>query len=76
MLLPRFDAEQTLAAVERHRGTWLYLVPTMMSRIWRLPDEVKAKYDLSSLRSAWHLAAPCPPWLKRAWIDWLGAERI
>ena len=76
VVLPRFDAEETLKAVDRHKGTWIYLVPTMMGRIWRLPDEVKARYDLSSLKTAWHLAAPCPPWLKEAWIDWLGPEVI
>jgi bile acid-coenzyme A ligase len=76
VVLPRFDAEKTLAAVHEHRGSWMYLVPTMMSRIWRLPDEVKAKYDVTSLRTVWHLAAPCPPWLKEAWINWLGPEVI
>jgi bile acid-coenzyme A ligase len=76
VVLPRFDAEGTLAAIEEHRGDVVYLVPTMMKRIWRLPEEVRASYDLSSLRVAWHLAEPCPPWLKDAWIEWLGAERI
>jgi bile acid-coenzyme A ligase len=76
VLLERFDAEATLAAIERHRADVVYLVPTMMKRISALPDETRLSYDLSSLRLAWHLAEPCPPWLKRAWIDWLGAERI
>ena len=76
VVLPRFDAEETLKAINRRKGTWIYLVPTMMGRIWRLPDEVKARYDVSSLKTAWHLAAPCPPWLKEAWIDWLGPEVI
>lgn len=76
VLTPRFDAEATLAAVARHKATWLYLVPTMMSRIWRLPEETRAGYDVSSLRTVWHLAAPCPPWLKEAWIGWLGGEVI
>ncbi len=76
VVLPRFDAEETLKAVDRYKGTWMYLVPTMMSRIWRLPEEVRAKYDVSSLRTVWHLAAPCPPWLKEAWINWLGPEVI
>ena len=76
VLLPRFDAEKTLEAVDRHGGTWMYLVPTMMSRIWKLPEEVRAKYDVSTLRTVWHLAAPCPPWLKEAWINWLGADVI
>lgn len=75
-LMPRFDPEQVLADVQRHAITWLYLVPTMMRRIHALPDETKRRYDLSSLRAAWHVAAPCPPWLKRAWIDWLGPERV
>jgi bile acid-coenzyme A ligase len=74
VILPRFDAEEVLAAIERHRATWLYQVPTMMGRIWRLPDEVKARYDISSLRTVFHLAAPCPAWLKEAWIGWVGGE--
>jgi bile acid-coenzyme A ligase len=76
VLLPRFDAEATLAAVDRHEGSWMYVVPTMMGRIWRLPDDVKAKYDVASLKTVWHLAAPCPPWLKEAWINWLGPDVI
>jgi bile acid-coenzyme A ligase len=76
VLLPRFDAEATLAAIEAHRAHVVYLVPTMMKRIWRLPSDVRERYDLSSLRVVWHLAEPCPVWLKAAWIDWLGPERI
>ncbi|WP_333968717.1 AMP-binding protein [Bradyrhizobium sp. CCBAU 45384] len=72
----RFDAEGVLVEIERHRATWIYLVPTMMSRIWRLPHRVRARYDVSSLNTLWHLAAPCPPWLKEAFIDWLGPEVI
>ncbi len=73
---PRFVPEQVLDAVERYRATFLYLVPTMMGRIWKLPEEVRAKADLSSLDIALHMAAPCPPWLKEAWIDWLGPEVV
>lgn len=76
VLLERFDAEATLAAIEEHRADMVYLVPTMMKRIWRLPDDVRLGYDLASLRVVWHLAEPCPMWLKEAWIDWLGPERI
>jgi len=76
VLMTRFDAETTLRETERHRASWLYLVPTMMGRIWRLPEEVRAKYDVSSLKTVWHLAAPCPAWLKEEWIKWLGAEVI
>jgi bile acid-coenzyme A ligase len=76
VVLPRFDAEATLAAIEAHRVDVVYLVPTMMKRIWRLPIEVREGYDVSSLRFVWHLAEPCPPWLKDAWIEWLGPDRI
>lgn len=76
VLLPRFDAEETLRAVERHRGTVMYLVPTMMQRIWKLSEEDRLRYDVSSLRKIWHLAEPCASWLKEAWIDWLGPEVV
>ncbi|MGY4334724.1 bile acid-coenzyme A ligase [Bradyrhizobium sp. LB7.2] len=76
VLMPRFDAEGVLAEIERRRANWIYLVPTMMSRIWRLPEEVRARYDVSSLKTLWHLAAPCPPWLKEAFIGWFGPEVI
>ncbi|MEY3680246.1 MAG: AMP-binding protein [Ilumatobacteraceae bacterium] len=76
VILPNFDAEATLAAVERHHADWILFVPTMMSRISRLPDDVKNRYDLSSLSVVWHMAAPCPPWLKEEWCHWLGGEKI
>ena len=76
VVMPRFDAAETLDLVGRHRATWLYLVPTMMLRIWRLPEEVRAAADMSALQIVFHVAAPCPAWLKEAWIDWLGPERV
>jgi bile acid-coenzyme A ligase len=76
VVLPRFDAEATLAAIDRYQADTVYLVPTMMKRISRLPEDVRNSYDMSSLRSVWHLAEPCPEWLKQTWIDWLGPERI
>lgn len=76
VVLPRFDAAKTLEAVQQYRGSVLYMVPTMMKRIMRLPEEERLSYDMSSLRIVWHLAEPCPEWLKQSWIDWLGAERI
>jgi len=76
VLMPRFDAEAVLAEIERNRATWVYLVPTMMNRIWHLPEEVRSKYDLSSLETLWHLAAPCPAWLKEAFIGWVGPETV
>ncbi|MEP1122443.1 MAG: AMP-binding protein [Ilumatobacter sp.] len=76
VLLPRFDAEATLASIEEHGCDIVYMVPTMMKRILRLDPEVRLGFDLSSIRIVWHLAEPCPAWLKQEWIDWLGAERI
>jgi bile acid-coenzyme A ligase len=76
VLMPRFDPAQMLQLVERHRVTWLLLVPTMMLRIWRLPEEVRLAADVSTLEVAFHLAAPCPAWLKQAWIDWLGPQKV
>jgi bile acid-coenzyme A ligase len=76
VVLERFDAAETLRAVEAHRAETIYLVPTMMKRISRLPDEVRRGADLSSLQTVWHLAEPCPPWLKQEWIDWLGPDVI
>lgn len=76
VIMRRFDAAETLRLVERHRVAWLYLVPTMMLRIWRLPEEERLRHDVSSLEIVYHMAAPCPQWLKRAWIDWLGPKSI
>ena len=72
----RFDAEETLKLIDEHRVDTVYLVPTMMQRIWNLPTHVRERYDVSSLKTLWHLAAPCPVWLKEAYIDWLGADVI
>jgi bile acid-coenzyme A ligase len=76
VLMTRFDAEQALALIEGHRVDWVLFVPTMMQRIWRLPEPVRIRYDLSSLRRVMCTGAPSPAWLKRAWIGWLGPERI
>lgn len=74
--MARFDPEKWLQIVERERVEWCFLVPTMMHRIWSLAPEIRKAYDLSSLTCVVHMAAACPVWLKHAWIDWLGGERI
>jgi len=76
VLMSRFDAEEALALIERYAVDWVLFVPTMMLRIWRLPEAVRSRFDLSSLRRIMCTGAPCPAWLKLAWIDWLGPERI
>jgi len=76
VLMERFDPEQALALIARHRVDWVLFVPTMMQRIWKLPEEVRSRYDLSSLRRVMCTGAASPTWLKRAWISWLGPERI
>jgi long-chain acyl-CoA synthetase len=72
VLQPRFDAEELLQLIERHQITHLHMVPTMFVRLLQLPDTVKRRYDLSSLRFVVHAAAPCPPDVKRQMIDWWG----
>jgi len=72
VILEKFDAEAALAAIEHHRITITQMVPTMFVRILQLPEDRRASYDVSSLRIVVHAAAPCPPEVKQAMIDWLG----
>ncbi len=72
VLEPRFDPEDMLQLIARHRVTHMHMVPTMFVRLLRLPEEIKGRYDLSSLRFVVHGAAPCPPQTKRAMISWWG----
>jgi long-chain acyl-CoA synthetase len=72
ILQPRFDPEELLAYIDRYKVTHLHMVPTMFVRLLKLPDEVRKKYDLSSLRFVVHAAAPCPVHVKQAMIEWWG----
>ena len=72
VLQPRFDAEELLALVAQHRITHMHVVPTMFVRLLKLPADVRAAYDVSSLRFVVHGAAPCPIEVKRQMIDWWG----
>lgn len=72
VVMEHFDPERWLALVERYRVTHCQMVPVMFNRLLRLPDEVRARYDISSLECIVHAAAPCPAHVKQAMIDWLG----
>ncbi|OBI21488.1 acyl-CoA synthetase [Mycobacterium sp. E2327] len=72
VVVERFDAEKALAAIQKYRVSVTQMVPTMFVRMLQLPDEVRGAYDVSSLRMAVHAAAPCPPDVKDAMIDWWG----
>jgi long-chain acyl-CoA synthetase len=72
IIMERFDPEEFLRLIERHRVTHSQLVPTMFSRLLKLPDDVRRRYDLASLEIAIHAAAPCPIQVKEQMIDWWG----
>ncbi len=68
----KFDPEETLAAIERYRITHAVMVPTMFVRLLKLPPEVRARYDIRSIRWVTHTGAPCPADVKRQLMDWWG----
>jgi acyl-CoA synthetase (AMP-forming)/AMP-acid ligase II len=72
VLMDRFDAEQALAHIDRHKVTHVQFVPTMLIRMLKLPEDVRSGCDVSSLRTVVHAAAPCPVEVKRRVIDWFG----
>ncbi len=72
VIMEHFDAEEFLKLVGKHRITHTQLVPTMFVRFLKLPDEVRLKYDVSSLKCAIHAAAPCPIPTKEKMIEWWG----
>jgi long-chain acyl-CoA synthetase len=72
VLQARFEAEDMLRLIERHRVSHMHIVPTMFVRLLRLPEEVRKRHDLSSLRWITHGAAPCAPAVKRQMIEWWG----
>jgi len=71
-LMDQWDAEETLRVVAESRVTHTHMVATMFHRLLALPEETRARYDVSSLRWVLHGAAPCPIHVKRAVIEWLG----
>jgi len=72
VVMEKFDPEAALAAIETYKITASQWVPTHFARMLKLPEEVRAKYDVSSLETAVHAAAPCPVPIKEAMIEWWG----
>ncbi|HWL44918.1 MAG TPA: AMP-binding protein [Ilumatobacter sp.] len=74
VVMERFDAAQCLELISRHGVDRVSFVPTMMLRIARLPDDERARHDVSSLEFVLTSGSPCPPWLMQFWIDWVGPQ--
>lgn len=72
VLMDKWTPESMLQLIEKHKVTTSHMVPTQFHRLLALPEEVRAKYDVSSLRCMVHAAAPCPPDVKRRMIEWWG----
>ncbi|MEY2426659.1 MAG: long-chain acyl-CoA synthetase [Actinomycetota bacterium] len=72
VLMDKWDAQETLRLMAEHRVTHTHVVPTMFHRLLSLPDDVRAQYDISSLRHILHGAAPCPVPVKKRMIEWVG----
>lgn len=72
VIMPKFDPVDFLELVQAHRIDEVQMVPTMFVRLLKLPKEVRESYDVSSLEAIIHAAAPCPPNVKRAIIEWFG----
>ena len=72
IVMEQFDPEQALATIEKYRVTHSQWVPTMFVRMLKLPDDARARYDVSSQKVAIHAAAPCSVETKRKMIDWWG----
>jgi long-chain acyl-CoA synthetase len=76
VIMESFDAEEFLKLVEKHSITQSQLVPTMFVRMLKLPEDVRQRYDVSSLVGAIHAAAPCPIDVKAKMIEWWGPKLI
>jgi long-chain acyl-CoA synthetase len=72
VLMDKWTAEETLRLIDRYKVTNSHMVPTQFVRLLDLPEETRAKYDVSSLRNMVHGAAPCPHEIKRQMIEWWG----
>ena len=70
--MDKWDPEETLQLIEKHQIAYTHMVATMFNRLLKLPEEVRNRYDVSSMRCVVHGAAPCPLHVKQAMIDWFG----
>ena len=76
VIMPKWDARECLELIERWRVTNVHMVPANFTRILALPEDERAKFDLSSLKIVVHAAAPCPVPLKRAFMDFVGTDKV
>ena len=76
VIMSRFDAAEALGLIEEHRLQLAIFVPTMLLRIWKLPEEQRNAFDLSSIHRIISASASLPNWLQREWIDWIGPDRV
>jgi bile acid-coenzyme A ligase len=74
VLMERFDAARTVDLIEKHQVNFVFMSPTMMGRIAKLPGVTER--DFSSIEAVYHTSAPCAPWLKRFWIGLIGPEKL
>lgn len=76
VVMSRFDAREALALIAEHRLQLAIFVPTMLLRIWKLPEAERRAADLSSIHRVVSSSASLPDWLQREWIEWIGPERV
>jgi bile acid-coenzyme A ligase len=76
VIMSHFDAAEALDLIAEHRLQLAIFVPTMLLRIWKLPEERRKAADLSSIHRVISSSASLPDWLQREWIDWIGADRV
>ncbi|MFK7898722.1 MAG: AMP-binding protein [Myxococcota bacterium] len=74
--MTRFDSAEALGLVQEHQLHLAIFVPTMLLRIWKLPEAERNAFDISSLRRVVSSSASLPDWLQREWINWIGPERV
>ncbi|SVA42913.1 uncharacterized protein METZ01_LOCUS95767 [marine metagenome] len=72
VLMNKFEAEEMLKLIEKYKITTSHMVPTQFHRLLSLPEKIRSKYDCSSTKRMIHAAAPCPPHIKEAMINWWG----